>query len=124
VGLIDWDTVGYGDPLLDIGEMCRSWAVSPEKPYYNSNLAASLVAGYQASGLKMTKDQYRLVPSVVRALALNLARRYLTDALAEVFFRWEKDVYPSLYEQNHIRARLYLNLAEELLEREAELMGI
>jgi Ser/Thr protein kinase RdoA (MazF antagonist) len=124
VGLMDWDTVAYGDPLLDLGEMCRSWAISPTKPFFNASVASALLAGYRGSGLKLTTDQYRMLPAVVRGLALNLARRYLTDALAEVFFRWDKEAYPSLFEQNHIRGCWYLDLAEELLEREIELMKL
>jgi Ser/Thr protein kinase RdoA (MazF antagonist) len=122
--LIDWDTVGYGDPLLDIGEMCRSWAVSPVAPYYKANLAAAIVEGYRQSGLKLSSDEYRLLPAVVRGLALNLARRYLIDALAESYFKWDREAYPSLYEQNLARGRHMLNLAEELLDREIELMNI
>jgi Ser/Thr protein kinase RdoA (MazF antagonist) len=122
--LIDWDTVGYGDPLLDIGEMCRSWAVSPTKPFYRADLAAAIVAGYRESGLKLSSDDYRLLPATVRGLALNLARRYLVDALAEAYFKWDKDAYPSLYEQNLARGRHMLDLAEELLNREIELMNL
>jgi Ser/Thr protein kinase RdoA (MazF antagonist) len=124
VGLIDWDTVGYGDPLLDIGEMCRSWCVGSEKPFFNATVAAALVEGYRSTGLSLTLEQYQMIPAVVRGLAINLARRYLTDSLAEVFFRWDKELYKSLHEQNHIRGQLYLNLAEELLDREIELLSI
>jgi Ser/Thr protein kinase RdoA (MazF antagonist) len=122
--IIDWDTVGYGDPLLDLGEMCRSWAVSKVPPFYNAELAAAIVDGYRRTGLALSRQEYQLLPSVVRGLALNLARRYLIDALAEAYFRWDKDAYPSLYEQNMSRGQHMLDLAEELLNREIELMNI
>ncbi|MDR2368915.1 MAG: aminoglycoside phosphotransferase family protein [Deltaproteobacteria bacterium] len=122
--LIDWDTVGYGDPLLDIGEMCRSWAVSPVAPFYRADLAAAIVEGYRETGLRLSADEYRLLPATVRGLAVNLARRYLTDALAEAYFQWDRDAYPSLYEQNRSRGRHMLDLAEELLDREMELIKI
>jgi hypothetical protein len=122
--IIDWDTVGYGDPLLDVGEMCRSWAVSPEAPFYKAELAAAVVDGYRRTGLSLSRDEYRLLPAVVRGLAVNLARRYLTDALAEVYFRWDKDAYPSLRDQNASRGRHMLDVAEELSYREIELMDI
>jgi Ser/Thr protein kinase RdoA (MazF antagonist) len=122
--IIAWDTVGYGDPLLDIGEMCRSWAVRPSQPYYRADLASAIVRGYRESGLKLSPDQYRLLPAVVRALALNLARRYLIDSLAEAFFKWDQEAYASPYEQNLARGRHMLDLAEELLNREIELMNL
>jgi Ser/Thr protein kinase RdoA (MazF antagonist) len=124
ISLIDWDTVGYGDPLLDIGEMCRSWAVSPVAPFYKAELATAVIEGYRQTGLNLSRAEYQLLPAVVRGLALNLARRYLTDALAEVYFKLETDTYTSLYQQNMLRGRHMLDLAEELLEREIELMSI
>ncbi|MDR1308997.1 MAG: aminoglycoside phosphotransferase family protein [Deltaproteobacteria bacterium] len=122
--LIDWDTVGYGDPLLDIGEMCRSWAVSATRPFYDASMASAIVGGYRQAGLGLSPAEYRFLPAVVRALALNLARRYLADALAETYFRWDSDAYPSLHEQNASRGRHMLDLAEELLERDMELSDI
>ncbi|MDR0354422.1 MAG: phosphotransferase [Deltaproteobacteria bacterium] len=122
--LIDWDTVGYGDPLLDVGEMCRSWAVAEEKPFFEAKMAAALIQGYREGGFRLEKERFQLLPTVVRAMALNLARRYLTDALAEVYFQWDREAYPSLYEQNKARARHLLDLTEELLDREAELSRI
>ncbi|MDR1657504.1 MAG: phosphotransferase [Deltaproteobacteria bacterium] len=124
MAIIDWDTVGYGDPLLDLGEMCRSWAVSPTKPHFNASLAKALVEGYRATGPNLGPEHLKLIPTVIRGLALNLARRYLTDSLAETYFKWDRETYRSLHEQNLIRGGLYLDLSEELLDREIELMNI
>jgi hypothetical protein len=65
-----------------------------------------------------------LLPAVWRALALNLSRRYLTDALAEVYFLWDSRLYPSLYDQNRQRGADLLALADHLLEREMDLVEL
>jgi Ser/Thr protein kinase RdoA (MazF antagonist) len=120
--VIDLDTVGYGDPLIDLGELCRSAAGF--KPSYDASLAAAALEGYRSSAPDPGPEAYRLLPTVVRAQAVNLARRYLTDSLAEVHFKWDRERYPSLHAQNLARGASCLNLAEELLEREFELMSL
>jgi Ser/Thr protein kinase RdoA (MazF antagonist) len=124
ISIIDWDTVGYGDPLLDLGEMCRSWAVSQAAPYFKADFALAIVNGYRQSGLALRSEDYQLLPAVIRGLTINLARRYLTDALAETYFKWDQKAYPSLYEQNKSRGERMLDLAEELLERDMELVNL
>jgi hypothetical protein len=54
-------------------------------------------------------------------VSLNLARRYLTDALAEVYFRWNPRKFASLYHQNMDRATSMLRLADYLLDHEIAL---
>jgi Ser/Thr protein kinase RdoA (MazF antagonist) len=122
--LIDWDTVGYGDTLLDLGEACRSWAYDRDERRFRAETAAAVVSGYRESGADLDRERSRLLPTVVRAVAANLARRYLIDSLAEVHFRWDPSRHSSLFEQNRHRAALWLDLAEELLDREMELMKI
>ncbi|MDR0549986.1 MAG: phosphotransferase [Deltaproteobacteria bacterium] len=121
VALVDWDTLSYGDPLIDLGELCRSFAVLKPLSKFHLALAVAAVEGYLAAGLPIEKDVSTLLPATIRALALSLARRYLIDALAEVYFSWDKSSYPSLFSQNEARALALLNLAEELEIREMEI---
>jgi Ser/Thr protein kinase RdoA (MazF antagonist) len=121
MALIDWDTIGYGDPILDLGELCRSFAVIKPDPAFQLDLAVAAARGYAAAGLALGTRIPLLLPAVIRALALSLARRYLIDALAEVYFSWDQERFDSLFEQNRRRASDLLDLAEELLEREMEM---
>ncbi|MDR1314686.1 MAG: phosphotransferase [Deltaproteobacteria bacterium] len=122
--LIDWDTVSYGDPLLDLGELCRSFAASEGTPRFDSETMGQALAGYRETGLDLGDRHFSLLPAAVRGIAVNLARRYLADALLESHFVWDRENYPSLFEQNVSRAGFLLDLAEELREREFELMKL
>ncbi|MDR2460135.1 MAG: phosphotransferase [Deltaproteobacteria bacterium] len=121
--LIDWDTVCYGDPLIDLAEALRSFASRKERPFFDADLAESLLRGYREKGLQMDRAHFRLLASVVRGVSLNLARRYLTDALVDSFFAWEK-TYASHFDQCLARAHSLLDLVEELYERDFELWDL
>jgi Ser/Thr protein kinase RdoA (MazF antagonist) len=119
--VLDWDTVGLGHVLAEVGEMLRSFGAAAETGEEVS-AASAVVEGYAETGLALTEADVELLPAVWRALALNLGRRYLADALAEVYFLWDRLNYPSLYEQNRRRGAALLDLADRLLEREMELI--
>lgn len=124
--LLDWDSVGYGHVLVDLAEMLRSWGWlnATEASAVSFDNLAAVVAGYSATGLSLDQRELELLPPVLRAIALNLARRYLTDALAEVYFQWDQRAYPSLYEQNRARAASMLSLAAALAEMEMRLIDL
>jgi Ser/Thr protein kinase RdoA (MazF antagonist) len=120
--LVDWDDVCLGHILIDVAEMLRSWG----RPAANGaelnwpNMAAVL-AGYAEAGLPLSPQDIVLLPAVLRGITVTLARRYLTDALAEAFFKWDAEKYPSLHTQNKSRAETMLNMAEYLLNNEMQL---
>ena len=124
IALLDWDSVCYGHELVDVAEMLRSWGVTPINgglTLRTENMAA-ILAGYAETGLPLNCEDLAMLPAVLRAISLNLCRRYLTDALAEVYFKWNQSAYCSLYEQNRARATIMLNLAEMLLNQEIALI--
>ncbi|MDR1039729.1 MAG: phosphotransferase [Deltaproteobacteria bacterium] len=122
--LIDWDSASYGDPLLDLGELCRSFAAFPSYPRFDAETMRQALAGYRETGLDLGDRHFSLLPAAVRGISVNLARRYLADALLETHFVWDREHYPSLFEQNVARAGFLLDLAEELREREFDLMKV
>ncbi|MDR2200384.1 MAG: phosphotransferase [Deltaproteobacteria bacterium] len=122
--LIDWDTVSYGDPLIDLAELCRSLAVGRERPLFNRELAAAVLEGYRETGLSLPESHYRQIAAAIRAVAVTLGRRYLRDALLENYFVWDRDKHPSRLEQDASRAWDLFDLAEELYLREMELLDL
>jgi len=124
--LLDWDSVSYGHPLIDLAEMLRSWGWSRTAgvSVLNFDNLTGVIKGYSETGLTPGPSELELLPPILRAIALNLSRRYLNDALAEVYFKWDCRLYPSLYKQNLTRAGSMLRLAEKLLRREMELTDV
>ncbi len=126
VALLDWDSAGLGHALVDIAEMLRSWGpiTGPAGAADLSfdNLAA-VAAGYGETGFPLDQSEVALLPPVTRGLALNLCRRYLTDALAEVYFKWDPRAHPSLYQQNLAKALGLLDFTEHLFDREMSLIN-
>ena len=125
LALLDWDSVGLGNILIDLGEMMRSWGVPgsprPDGPPAVWENMAAVIEGYAETGLELTALERELLIPVLRGIGVNLLRRYLTDALAEVYFRWDHAAYPSLYHQNRARATTLLRLLDHLMESEFSL---
>lgn len=120
--LLDWDTAGYGHVLVDLSEMLRSWAArkDPDHPLDRAALAA-VAEGYAHSGLPLAEADLEILPPVLRAIALNLCRRYLTDALAEVYFKWDRENFSSPHSQNMARAASMLEMCDYILDHEMPL---
>jgi len=121
LALLDWDSVGLGHVLIDLAELLRSWAAFDEAGRPDVDCLAAAVEGYAESGLELSSDEVEMLPAVLRAIALNLSRRYLVDALAQVYFRWDRRSYPSLFDQNRTRAEAMLTVAEQLMNLEITL---
>ena len=119
--VLDWDTVSLGHFLTDVGEMLRSFGADAETEVGWAT-AEAVVEGYAETGPDLTSTEVELLPAIWRALALNLSRRYLTDALAETYFLWDSRLYPSLFEQNRQRGEALLDLADRILDKEMDLM--
>ena len=120
LSLLDWDSAGPGHLLVDIAEMMRSWGgAGPAGP--DPDRLAAVLEGYAESGLRLTRDETELLAPLLRAIVLNLTRRYLTDALAQVYFQWDSRNYPSLYQQNRLKAEKMLALDDYLLDHELQL---
>ena len=119
--VLDWDTAGLGHFLADVGEMLRSFGAGAEP---EAGRAEAVVEGYAETGFLLAEGDVEILPTVWRALTLNLARRCLDDALAEAYFLWDRRAYPSLFDQNRLRGAALLALAERLLDQEMALIEL
>lgn len=124
LALLDWDSVGPGNVLIDVAELLRSWGYLGSEGEPDIDSMAAVIEGYALGGLELSPDEVEMLPAVVRAIALNLCRRYLVDALAQIYFKWNGAAYPSLFHQNQARAGAMLTVAENLADMEASLGGV
>jgi len=126
-GLIDLDTVRSGTLLWELADFLRSWTGvrtgRGDKLDYERDIFKAAVKSYRRHGLGLTSGEWGLLPAAARAMALNLARRYLIDYFEETYFAWDRDHYPSLAEQNLRKGSGLISLAEDLATSEGSLLN-
>lgn len=117
--IIDLDTVGYGHLGWDLADGLRSWAgvrhpvshlVELDPAIWEAGLAAYHKGG---PGL-LSEGDIEKIPAAVMAVSLNLARRYLVDAMERNYFAWDRVHYDSLETQNLLRAQGMIELAGQV----------
>ena len=113
-GLIDLDTVREGCLLWELGDALRSWA-HPGGGMLDEALFLSAASAYAENGLAIPSEEWSLLPLAVQNVALNLALRFFKDYFEQAYFAWDPARYPSLAEQNRVRGREMLVLAERLM---------
>ncbi|MBF0529040.1 MAG: phosphotransferase [Deltaproteobacteria bacterium] len=114
VGLIDLDTVREGHLVWDLADGLRSWAAEHGdngRIIWNKDIYQAAVDSYRRHGPGLTLEELNALPWFVRAITLNLARRYLEDYFLEAYFTWDQARYSSLAEQNRQRGLALIDLA-------------
>ena len=118
VGLcvIDLDTLSHGSIAVELGDAFRSWCnPSGERQEKSSFSMAHFEAGMkgymEGGGSLFTREELLAIPAAVETISLELAVRFLTDALAESYFGWDKTSFESAGHHNLLRAKSQLSLA-------------
>jgi Ser/Thr protein kinase RdoA (MazF antagonist) len=119
LALIDLDTLAPMHWPLEMGDALRSWCNPRREDQHPANLDLELLAaavhGYQeaAPGLIAAEEWQALIPGLAR-ICLELAARFLADALNECYFGWDAARYPARGEHNLARGSamwtLYLDV--------------
>jgi len=131
--LIDLDTLQRGTLDAELGDALRSWcnrsAEDDPEPSFDLGLFEAAMRGYVAGarGLPLTKAEWASIVPGVERITLELASRFVRDALEERYFGWNP-AYGTPGEHNLVRARAMTELAasvhEVAGEAEAILRGI
>ncbi len=119
--VIDLDTVMPGMAMYDFGDAVRSIAVSSDgKPILHLAKFRALLEGYLEETAEMlTQAEREALPKAVFAVTVELASRYLDDAVTGAGYFQE--TYP---QQNLDRAGRMLALAEDVLQKQEEMQRI
>jgi len=121
VCLIDLDTVG---PVLlahELGDAWRSWCNRAGEDAAVAELDLALFEaswdGYASGPARaLGEDERRALLLGVEWISLELAARFLGDALAESYFGWNPAKFPGRGEHNLLRARGQWSLHRALVE--------
>ena len=123
--LIDLDTLARMHWPLEMGDALRSWCnpnrEDQQPARLDLDLFRSAVWGYrQAAGDFITREEWEaLVPGLSR-ICLELAARFLADALNENYFGWDPGRYPRRGEHNLTRGLAMWSLYLDTLAQAPE----
>jgi Ser/Thr protein kinase RdoA (MazF antagonist) len=128
VGLIDFDTLARYPLDAELGDAFRSWCnpagEDTARPRLDLAIFEAVVAGYLGSSQSLTADEKAHLVAGFARIALELAARFLTDAVEDTYFAWNPEVAPSRSAHNLLRAEGQAVLAAEVVRRRAELEAI
>lgn len=121
LSLIDLDTLTYLPVYLELGDAMRSWcnphAEDAADATFSAEHFAAALEGYAAGarGL-LTETEWRAIPAATLTIAVELAARFCTDALAERYFGWDASRYADASAHNRARTRGQLAVAARIAE--------
>lgn len=109
IGLIDLDTVAPMPVHLELGDAWRSWC-NPKgedetEAQFDLDVFEASVQGYVDAGPTLCAREREALVFGVEIISLELAARFLADALDESYFGWNAERFPSAGEHNLARAR-------------------
>lgn len=122
VAVIDLDTIMSGIPVYDFGDAVRSFASNTNssepdlsKVGLNLDKFRAFASGWLSQTEYSSEERKLLIPAVFSVTA-ELAVRYFTDYLqGNLYFKTDNP------EQNLIRARNQIRLAQEILNHQSEM---
>lgn len=124
--LIDLDTLTHMPAALELGDAMRSWcnpeAEDSSTATFSVERFAAALEGYAAgsAGL-LDAAEWRAIPAATATIAVELAARFCTDALAERYFGWDAARFDDASAHNRARTRGQLKVAAAALEALPEL---
>ncbi|MFK7926929.1 MAG: phosphotransferase enzyme family protein [Myxococcota bacterium] len=127
--LIDLDTLQRGTLDAELGDALRSWcnpsAEDDLEPRFDLGLFEAAMRGYVAGarGLPLTKAEWASIVPGVERITLELASRFVRDALEERYFGWNP-AYGTPGEHNLVRAQAMTELAASVHEVAGEAEAI
>lgn len=129
VAWIDLDTVAPMPLAYELGDAWRSWCNptgedTPQSTFDLEVYEASLAGWAETFAPPPTPEEREGLLSGVEWITLELAARFLADALRESYFGWNRQRYPSRGEHNLVRARSQWSLHEAVVAVRAQRSGI
>lgn len=116
---IDLDTVAYMPLALELGDAMRSWCnlqgEDAENATFDLDIFAAAISGYRefSAPFLAAEELEAIVPATLQ-IFLELAARFLADALEEDYFGWDASRYNSRGAHNLARARGQMAAARSL----------
>ncbi len=119
VGVIDFDTILWHYPAVDLGDAFRSWcnptAEDDPDATFDAALFAAAEAGYaEGRGVAASPEDRVLHLRATKQIALELASRFLIDIVRDNYFGFDASRYPDRKSHNLARAKGQHHLASTI----------
>ncbi len=123
VALLDLDTCTRHSVLVDLGDAVRSWCRDggeDERQRFHLDRFDAILRGYAALGPPLESAERAHLGRAGRMITLELASRFLRDALEDEYFAWDETRYADRRAHNRARGRAMLYLAQDMAARQTE----
>lgn len=120
--LLDLDTLGPQRLADEMGDAWRSWCNphgedDPEGCRFDLDIFRASVRPWLAASPHLTSEERRSLVGGIERICLELAARFLSDALRNTYFREDRQRYPEAGAHNLLRARGQLVLARSVRQQ-------
>lgn len=127
--LVDLDTVGHMPWPIEMADALRSWCnpageVATGVAFDTAVFAAAITAYAADAGAAWTAVERDALVPAIECICLELAVRFLADALNESYFGWDAAAFPSRGAHNLARAEGQLALARDVALKRGDLEAI
>jgi Ser/Thr protein kinase RdoA (MazF antagonist) len=128
-GVIDLDTFGWTTLDAELGDALRSWCghvdeAAPD-PRFDLGRYEAAVGAYLAEAAPwVTPEEIAALPGAAARIALELASRFLADALNESYFGWDPARAPTAGDHHLMRAEAQFALSRAVTAARPELEAI
>lgn len=124
--LIDLDTLAYMSVPVELGDAFRSWCNptgedSTESEFSMEHYGEALRGYVDGGGGWLSGPEREAIPVGVEIISLELTARFLTDALLESYFSWDRTQFSSAGEHNLHRALSQLSLARSIRQKRGKM---
>lgn len=129
VCLVDLDTVARMPWAFEVGDALRSWCnprgENVTEATVDRALFGAALAGYREGATDGVDPRWAAwAAQGLATIALELAARFLGDALNEAYFGFDAKRYPARGEHNLVRGRGQWSLARDAIEHQRELTEV
>lgn len=124
---VDLDTTAHSAIAIEMGDAWRSWCNPVGEncvdTCFDQALLTASLEGYLAGGAQawLSDAERRAFKRGIHTICLELAARFLRDALSEDTFAWDSHRFESHWRHSLIRAQGQYRLSEEALKLPEEL---
>ncbi len=127
--LIDLDTLGHMNIAVELGDALRSWCNPTGESRADSEFApecyqAALEGYAEGGGTFLCPEEINAIPVGVETIALELTVRFLTDALQESYFGWDRVEFASAGHHNLHRAKSQLSFARSFAAQKDQVLEL